>query len=183
MSGPVDDLVLDADVLMSLVASGRVGEILSACMYRGVVCKRVEREALWIETDTPGDRIAVDFMSLEASGDIARIAVAGVEVASFLEFAREVDDGEAEAIAIASHRRLTFATDDRRATRVAVRLGIYVVDTPLLVTRWAATTADSVAAVDAIERIETRARYRPAASHPLAGEWAKLSTERPLRTS
>jgi hypothetical protein len=164
-------LVTDADVLMNLWASDRLEDILRAGRLTGLVCPRVEGEALWVQGDAPGSREPVELTRLFEAGILQRVTPDDREVATMVELAMRVDDGEAEAIAIATSRGLALATDDRKATKVAFGLGLDVLDTPGLVRAWsdAASPAD-VASV--LSRIESRARYAPRVDHPLARWWA-----------
>jgi predicted nucleic acid-binding protein len=43
-----------------------------------------------------------------------------------VNFATEVDDGEAQSLAIAKHRGFVFLTDDRKAVKVAQRPDVAV---------------------------------------------------------
>jgi hypothetical protein len=173
MSDSAPDLVLDADVLMNLFASGVASDIIRAVGVRVLVCPRVEAEALWVEGDRPGSRVSVSVDSLIAAGVAARVTVSSAEVARFVELAAQVDDGEAEAVSIASLRGVAVGTDDRRATRVAVELGVGVIDTPTLVLQWARSVVRVQEASDALARIEARARFRPGPAHPLRNRWAE----------
>ena len=47
-----------------------------------------------------------------------------------VEFAAQIDDGEASCLAIAKSRGWLVATDDRKAIRLAVKSGISVITTP-----------------------------------------------------
>jgi predicted nucleic acid-binding protein len=89
--------------------------------------------------------------------------------------ATEVDDGEAQVLAVGMHRGLVVATDDRRARSVVTHLGVGLLSTPELVVTWAA--ADETQAVNvtrAILDIEVRARYRPRAADPHRATWDGL---------
>ena len=106
---------------------------------------RTEAEAIYLNPRSPG-------LSRERI-DIERLA-AGV-------LARTV------------HRSLPAATDDHKAGRLAIDLGLSVLSTPQLVIAWAsrATAAESAAAV---LDVEVRANYRPRAADPLRSEWDRL---------
>jgi predicted nucleic acid-binding protein len=100
-------------------------------------------EALFVrEFDASGAMIKV---TLDASAVVAqgRLNVLSLgttqEYASFIEFAAELDDGEAQALALALHRKRVLVTDDRPAIRVAGGPGVAVgtVGTPELLRAWA----------------------------------------------
>jgi len=85
-----------------------------------------------------------------------------------------VDDGEAMSIAIAGHRRLDLATDDRQAANHALRTfpGIQLWSTPEILRHWAeagGVRADVLG--KALRLIEIRSRYFRSKSHALAEWW------------
>lgn len=164
------DLAADADVLMNLVASGEVSAVIRVVGTRLLVCPEVEAEALYIEKDPSGIREPIDLEPLFNDGTLVRATLSPTEIDEFVALARAVDDGEAQALAIAKVRQVPVATDDRRAIRVARELGIVVLDTPELMLRWAATVAGSRAA-EALRRIERQARFTPRAMHSLRVKW------------
>lgn len=112
-----------------------------------------------------------------ASGTLARTSLDPAETATYVGLAIEVDDGEAQVLAVGHHRGLAVATDDRRARRVATRLAVGVLSTPELVIAWSRdprTVPTDV--VRAIVDIEIRARYRPRAGDPNRATWDILKT-------
>lgn len=48
------------------------------------------------------------------------------EIDDYLSFASEIDDGEAQALAIAKHRGFVLLTDDRKATKLALRPDVFI---------------------------------------------------------
>jgi len=157
---------------MNLVASGQLAEVLAASSVRGLICPRVAAEALYIEGDAPGGRDAVDLTPFITSDALTLIDLTDDEMGLFVTLAAEVDDGEAQVLAVAANRKLRAATDDRRAARTAARLGVVLLDTPALLLAWAkVTTADGSTA---IKRIEDRAHYHPASAHVRRDEWIAL---------
>lgn len=168
------DVSIDADVLMNLYATGHIEEILAASADGVVVASRVEREALWVEGDEPGSRVPVEIDGLVGRGSLARATPTPRELERFVELARELDDGEAEALAVALERGAGLASDDRKAATVAARLGVSVLTTPDLVIAWSETGVDGAVVADAIRRIEQRASFAPRTSHPRAEEWRWL---------
>ena len=176
MSSERSDLVLDADVLMNILATDRLDEILAANGVRGLLCPRTMAEAVYLNPRVPGDpRDTIDLAPHIASGSLVRSSMSEEEVASYVRFAAEVDDGEAQVLAVGLHRQLTVATDDRRARRVATREGVGLVGTPELILEWARGGTPSLAKRrSAIVDIEVRARYRPRPSDPSRAEWDRL---------
>jgi predicted nucleic acid-binding protein len=176
MSSERSDLVLDADVLMNILATDRLDEILAGNGVRGLLCPKTMAEAVYLNPRVSGDpRDAIDLAPHIASGILVSSSLSQEEVASYLRFAAEVDDGEAQVLAVGLHRRLTIATDDRRARRVATREGLELVGTPELIMEWARGRAPGLAELrSAVVDIEVRARYRPRPSDPNRPEWDRL---------
>ncbi len=174
MSSSPWDVTLDADVLMNLLASEHIEAILAASGYRGLVCPRTEAEAIYLNPRSSGlPRERIDIEPLVAGGVLARTVLDAAETSTFVRLAALVDDGEAQVLAVAVHRSFAAATDDRKARRLAIDLGLSVLSTPDLVLAWArsATAAESAAAV---LDVEVRANYRPRAADPLRPEWDRL---------
>jgi hypothetical protein len=171
----VDDLLLDACVALNLLASGiELGELAGASNVRFLMTTVVAAETLWIDPlDPAGQRERIDNESLGARG-ITLVALNDDELERFVDLARSIDDGEAATIAVAIHRGLRVATDDRKAHRLAISQlpPIEIVGTTELVRRWAdsASTAGT-RVVDAVRSIEVRASFFPPRDDPLLGWW------------
>ena len=78
------------------------------------------------------------------------------ELASLIEFAHDLDDGEAQALAIAMHRNRILVTDDRPAIRVASALSPVVptLGTPEIIKAWVdAASENQVRLVEVVRRI------------------------------
>ena len=133
------DSIIDACCLINLYATDRPAEILQSCSRTFYISTQVAGETLSIRQPDPLDpanAIAVPLdLSFEiASGQIQQCSLSGtVEQAAYINFATELDDGEASCLAIARSRGWTVATDDRKAIRIAQENGIAIVTTPELV--------------------------------------------------
>jgi predicted nucleic acid-binding protein len=168
------ELGLDADVLMNLVATDQLDAVLAASGFTGLIAPKTEAEALYLNPRTAGrSPDPIDLSSLIAASVLRRTALTDDEVREFVALAREVDDGEAQVLAICSKRGIAVATDDQKARRIATERGIRLMGTPELIIQWAAG-AESVAAAAAIQDVEARARFRPRPSDPLRAEWDRL---------
>jgi hypothetical protein len=178
MSNGQGDLVLDADVLMNLLASDHLREVLVVPGARGILCPRTEAEAIYLNSRIPGSPPEViDLAPHIASGTLTKTSLDPTETGTYVQLATEVDDGEAQVLAVGHHRGLVVATDDRRARRVATRLNIGLLSTPELVIAWASDPTTLRAAVGpAISDIEVRARYRPRAGDSNRAGWDLLRT-------
>ncbi|MCC6387565.1 MAG: hypothetical protein IT302_09295 [Dehalococcoidia bacterium] len=175
------ELVADADVLMNLMASGCAEEILSTLLLTLVVPPAVADEAIYIEVAERGsERQAIDLSPLGAAGLVAVTAVDATELDLVVDLAALVDDGEAEAIAIAEVRQLAVATDDRKARRIASERSVARSSTPELLHAWQRVGQIALPRLSAVLRsIETRSRYRPPRDHPLFNWWSECADSTP----
>jgi predicted nucleic acid-binding protein len=91
------------------------------------------------------------------------------ELSDYVEFAMEIDDGEAQSLAIAKHRGLILLTDDRKALNVANRSDVKVktYTTPQVLQMWSAASEPNAQQLpEILRRISELARYRPRANSP-----------------
>jgi hypothetical protein len=168
------EVALDACVLINIAASGiglgRLGELAGVRFLATHVVAREVHYLLPMESD--GEREVIHLDRLIADGEISKVDLTPDEVASFVDLARSLDDGEASSIAIAAARGWTVASDDRKARRTASEWGVELLSTADLVKGWAdALPADREQLLDALARIHTRARFVPAQDDPLVGWW------------
>lgn len=180
VGGPVDaDLVLDACVVLNLYATGQIEQILAAQGRRIIVVERAVEEAIWVgEVDGNGAPIAperVELSGLVARGVLEVVGVDGVEALErFVEFAVELDDGEAASATVALLGGGVLATDDRKAIHIASgrRPPVKTCSTSQVMLRWAeATNVDPVRLRQALLAIERRATFRPGKQDPLFEWW------------
>jgi hypothetical protein len=94
------------------------------------------------------------------------------ELAAYVAFARELDDGEAMALAIAECRGSRLATDDRKAMRLASAACVSVPTASMIVKQWAdrrSPTATEIRA--ALIAVRNRACFLPGGRDPLWDWW------------
>ena len=117
----------------------------------------------------------IDLQSLVDDGALTACdASEGAELDLYVDFASQIDDGEAMALAIAKSRRWTVATDDRKAIRLATEHAITVVTTPDLMKSWADNVRPTEMELQQIIlRIESQATFFPASRHHLYEWWNK----------
>jgi hypothetical protein len=95
-----------------------------------------------------------------------------VELAAYVAFAAELDDGEAMALAIARCRGWQLATDERKAIRLAGEVGVPVLTTPAVLKRWVDVLGPSGTEVGAaLSAIRDRARFLLSGRDPLCDWW------------
>lgn len=177
MSSPAEPagLGLDACGLLNLAGAGlTVTEVRSAVGLSLLVVEQVAREALWIEDIVDGElvQLPVDLNDPAFAG-LEEIRLSDVELELFVALAQDVDDGEAATLAAAAARNLVVLTDDRKARRVARRLGVPLVGTAELI-RAVADTQDMAAdqAGAMLRRVKRRARFTPRRDDPEHGWWS-----------
>jgi predicted nucleic acid-binding protein len=73
---------------------------------------------------------------------------------SLVEFAMDLDDGEAEALSLARHRKLVLVTDDRPVVRVAsaAHFAVSTIGTPDVLMEWVKLNPDSRARLPEVVR-------------------------------
>ena len=135
-------LILDACVLINLLATAQLRQVAAACQARFVLVQEVATETFFLRDDAaPEGRTKVDLDLLIAAGDLEVVALDPNEFDAYVGYAARVDDGEAASIAVADARNWPLATDDRAALRLLD--DIHVVQqrytTPSLLRIWAAT--------------------------------------------
>jgi hypothetical protein len=178
----VDDLLLDACVALNLLASGiDLSELASASKVRFLMTSVVVSEMLWLDPLDPADpRERFDSNALTARG-VVLVELGDVESQRFVDLARDIDDGEASTIAVAIHRALRVATDDRKALRLAVSQSppIEVVRTSELVRQWAEVSGAEGEEVSRVVRsIRIRSSYVPPRDDPELDWWTSVIEKR-----
>ena len=169
-------LLLDACSLINLVASGlQLTHVATAIDREFIVTTIAAEESLYVagrSNDDPAEPVSVE--ALAAPGQLTITSLTPDELARFVALAKSVDDGDASTLAVALERGIEFATDDRRAIRLAGELCVTIVTTPQLMRGWAessgVTAADIRAALASVER---RGNFSPRRDDPEREWWAK----------
>lgn len=176
----VERAVLDACSLVNLYASRRIADILAASAVEYYVCEYVLRhEATYIVSADPIDGSQVK-EAIDLSGVIAQSLLSSVtleseaEAATYIELAMEVDDGEAQTIAIAAHRTMSVVTDDRLARSLMAQRALVpaMFTTGEILEQWAQLTGASDAEVrETLLNVEKGGRFRPPRNDPAYDWW------------
>jgi predicted nucleic acid-binding protein len=114
-------VLLDACVLINLLASEEIDSILRIAGQEFKICDAVEKESLYLRPDDPQELSpnAVQLDPLIMSGVLSVCVMeSDTEETLYVEYAGQLDDGEAMSIAIAEARSYRLATDDRKARRI-----------------------------------------------------------------
>jgi hypothetical protein len=96
------------------------------------------------------------------------------EVAGFVRFAAELDDGEASVCALAVVGHGTVATDDRKALRVLGRIAPHIasLQTPEILHAWAHIThASDRDVAETLLAVRRRGRFHPRRDAPRFEWW------------
>jgi hypothetical protein len=172
-------IVLDACVILNLVASRQIDPILRSLDCEFIVPELVlEREVLWVGTgnaaDPDSDYEPVDLSELIDGGIVSVSPLLEGEDETFIEYATQLDDGEAACGAIGLTRNYRVATDDRKARTVFSQSQppIRLLRTSDLVHAWSRFSPCTPTLLQAsLREIEARARFRPPNDDPLYGWW------------
>jgi predicted nucleic acid-binding protein len=173
--------ILDACVLINLLASDEIEEILHAAARDTLICSAVASESIYLRTEDPNTpREYIDLIPLISSGLITVCYVEGdQEEALYVECARALDDGEAMSLAIALSRGYVLATDERKAKRLFLEAATdpqCLTSTSELLRLWAEAERIQAARINtALLQIERRARYQPPATDVNYRWWIDIS--------
>lgn len=164
-------VVLDTCILINLLATDRVEEILRVVAPQCLVCSAVSKESLYLRPLQPDAQAEAIDLSLLFEARI--LAPCDTEAASeeelYVNYASELDDGEAMSLAIAQARTFVLGTDDRK-TRRLIRENISrlsIVSIVEIIHAWASEVQPSEVSAT-VRAIQARARFRPQDSDQLA---------------
>lgn len=141
--------IIDCCSLINLYTGwGRLAE-LRALRRTWYVCEAVLNEAEYTReygADGAPVLIPLDMKKLTQSGILQSAQPeTESEIDDYVSFACEVDDGEAQALAVAKNRGFVLLTDDRKAARVAQRsdVAVRVTSTAKILQAWAKLDASN----------------------------------------
>jgi predicted nucleic acid-binding protein len=121
MIEPPPLILLDTCCLLNLYASGIFKDILELYPKQfAVVDYILEKEALFIRKnkDDIEEFEKIDLEPYIASQQIKVLSINNMELETYIDYASELDDGEAITIALAIHRYGIVATDDHKALKI-----------------------------------------------------------------
>jgi predicted nucleic acid-binding protein len=169
-------LLLDACVTINLMATDRLGEIAESLNLSFVVAEQVAAEAGHLRELIDGKVVVtpIDLHKQVAAGHLAIVGLSSAELPTYVELAAIVDDGEAASIAIALHRELPLATDDRKARRLCTERGLAEPRRTLdLLHAYADVAAiDSEACRELLAMVRQRASFLPPRADPWRTWWS-----------
>lgn len=161
-------VILDACVLINLLASGEFDGITDSANREFALCSKVREESMFLRPDDAGT-LVLEPIALDEHVDSGRLRILFIEgdeeETLYVNYAANLDDGEAMSMALAESRGFVLATDDRKARRLfADVLGAssHLLSTAELLRDWADTHSVPPERVkSALHRIMNRARYTP----------------------
>jgi predicted nucleic acid-binding protein len=170
-------IVLDTSVILNLVATGHVEGILGSLRSLCLVATAAAGEVIYIRADDPAQ--PAHPVSIEPWISAKLITIVSLEEPKeedlYVQFASELDDGEAMSLAICRARGYVLATDDRKARRLAGSLtptAVALLSTAEILHSWALeTAAQSEPLRQIIQAIERRARFLPPQGAPFRDWW------------
>jgi len=171
------DAIVDACCFINLYATADLRGFLTTVAWSWHIASAALAESLFIRAanDDDDERESIEPQAYIDEGLIKLVDVQSAEEAElYVRLAADLDDGEAMALAIATQRGWTLATDDRKAKRFANDFGVPVVTTPELVQRWAKQARMTPSRMRTLVRsIESRARFSPAEDTPGFNWWVR----------
>jgi hypothetical protein len=127
------------------------------------------------QADGKIERVPIDFAALQESQVIASVKPeSDAEISDYVDFSIELDDGEAQSLAIAKHRGFVLLTDDRKAIRIAQLpdVNVGVLTTPQILRQWSAIDPENASRIPGIlSRIQVLARFSPRKGSPESEWW------------
>jgi predicted nucleic acid-binding protein len=123
-------------------------------------------------------KVTLDAPTVIADGKLNVLSIEGsAEINSLVEFAAELDDGEAQALSMALHRKLVLVTDDRPGVRVAgaAHVAVPTMGTPGILMEWVRVNPECRARLpDVIRRIGILGPFQLRRNSPHYAWWQAL---------
>jgi len=178
----MDEHIIDCCSLLNLYTGWGGLADLRELRWTWYVCEAVLNEAEYTReygADGVPVLIPLDIRGLIQSGILhSARPETKAEIDDYVSFACEVDDGEAQALAIAKHRGFVLLTDDRKAARIAQRpdVAVRITSTAKILQAWAQLdTGNEVRLREVITRIAGLARFSPSMDSPDCEWWRRYS--------
>ena len=176
-----DSQIIDACVLINLLATGEIAGILKSASLTSLICAVVEKETIYLRTGDPQNpKELVQISPLIETGLLTICQPEGPdEETLYVDYASVLDDGEAMTLAIAVSRGLVLVTDERKARRLFVQdVGEpkRLIASSEILRKWTEVqNVPSEKIREVLLGIESRARYRPPQDDPNFDWWVKSS--------
>jgi len=172
--------ILDACVLINLLASDETEGILRAAARESFICSAVEGESIYLRTDDAS--APIERINLRPLIDSGLLTVCGVdgdkEVELYVDYASVLSDGEAMSLAIALSRDFLLITDEKKARRLFLEAAgkpMRLASTSTLIRNWAEKNISVETLRQVLSNVERRARYQPPPTDENYGWWLDAS--------
>lgn len=176
-------LLLDTCCIINLFATGRAEAILGSDLYEFATSRLILEKEIIAVAGGPGSgeherevipptRLGRLLRALELETDD--------EFASFVQFASDLDDGEASVCSLALVRGAGVATDDRKALRLLERQypQIPTIQTPEILYQWTMAASIPDAEVgDILRAVQQSARFLPRRGVPCFDWWDQAASK------
>ena len=171
--------ILDACVLINILASGRAQEILTGSEYNFGICTVVSKESVYLRAADPN--APPETVELDPFVNSNCLMVHGLsgneEQRLYVDYAADLDDGEAMTLALAFSRGFAVATDDRKARRIFVEGTGDVnrlLSTPQILKRWSQRAGLTTGELKKLLLdVSRRGRFSPHSGDPDFSWWSK----------
>lgn len=163
-------LLIDTCCLLNLCASGELLNILQVISIsaQATIVEEVKRELLEIENiEQFEDALKQGLLSIVDFESEA-------EETTFVNYAVNLDVGEAATGAIAINRNWAIATDDKKATKFLSQESpsLQIISTPEIIKYWSETAnIDPLKLGNVLQEIRVKAKYFPNKNHLLKRWW------------
>lgn len=165
-------VILDACGTLNLYASGQFVPILTSLGHQWYLPAAVEKESHQYRQPDPDDPeklvvAPIDLLTAINGGILTRCdCESEAETDLYVQLAARIgDDGESMGLAIAKCRGWSVLTDDKKARKIAIELGVGVLATTEVMKEWSEIAKPSAAELAAaLQSIERFANYTPGRS-------------------
>ena len=176
----MSDHIIDSCSLINLYSGwGRLDELLELDS-QWHICDAVANETEYVREYGPNGvklLVRLDLQSSIQRGVLSSLRPESEkEIEDYVDYATEVDDGEAQALAIAKNRHFILLTDDRRAARLALRpdINVRITSTPAVLKTWSRLSPQNEHKLSIIiPRITDLARFAPAQDSAFSAWWTR----------
>lgn len=174
-------IILDACCILNFCASDQFLAILKSLPAEIIVTTVVqERELKTLQKLQEEENDAVlEFETAITQGLLKVVDFASEEEEeSFVNYAADLDDGEAATFAIAVHRKWAVATDDNKAIKFIKKIfpDLQILSTPEIIKHWSEQERIDFSVLSKVlNTIKIKGRYIPPKNDPLGNWWTNSS--------
>ena len=174
-------VILDSCVLINLLATRKASRIASESAYQFGICSVVENESIYLRAADLGAPIEpVKLSPYVESGEFAVFKIRGhAEQELYVDYAAELDDGEAMSLALVRSRGFSMATDDRKARRLfteEIADSNRLLSTPQILKDWSEKAGlDAAGLKQMLTEVSQRGRFLPNSSDAYFEWWSRAT--------